>query len=186
MKRCSWIDNYKPNPLMTNYHDREWGKPLHDDQALFELLCLEMFQAGLSWEIVLNKRVAFQAAFHDFDITTVARMRDEELEILLQNPAIIRNRMKVYACRNNAQEFLKVQSEFGSFHRYLWSFVDGKTIDHEITDPSQIPAKNELSQQLSKVLKKRGFKFVGPTIIYSYLQAAGLINDHEMDCDFRS
>ncbi|TCD45425.1 DNA-3-methyladenine glycosylase I [Streptococcus sp. X16XC17] len=185
MKRCAWTDNYKPNPLMTAYHDKEWGKPLHDDQSLFELLSLEMFQAGLSWETVLNKRAAFQLAFHDFDIITVAQMTDEQLEALLQNPAIIRNRMKVYACRTNAQEILKIQAAFGSFDTYIWSFADGKTIDHQIIDPSQIPAQNQLSQHISKVMKKRGFKFIGPTIIYSYLQAAGLINDHEVACEFR-
>ena len=174
------------NPLYVAYHDEEWGQPLHDDQALFELLCLETYQAGLSWETVLNKRQAFREAFLGYHLQGVAEMSDEELEALLDNPAIIRNRAKIFATRANAQAFLQVQAEFGSFDAYLWSFVGFKTIDNEITNYKEAPAKTELSETMSKALKKQGFKFVGPVCVYSFLEAAGLINDHEKDCDFNS
>ena len=174
------------NPLYVAYHDEEWGQPLHDDHALFELLCLETYQAGLSWETVLNKRQAFRESFHDYQIQAVAEMSDEELEALLDNPAIMRNRAKSFATRANAQAFLQVQAEFGSFDAYLWSFVDGKTINNDVPDYSQAPAKTALSEQLAKDLKKRGFKFTGPVAVLSFLQAAGLVNDHENACDWKN
>ena len=183
-KRCGWVK--MTNPLYVAYHDEEWGQPLHDDQTLFELLCMETYQAGLSWETVLNKRQAFRESFHGYHLQRVAEMTDEELEALLDNPAIIRNRAKIFATRANAQAFLQVQEEFGSFDAYLWSFVGFKTIDNEITNYKEAPAKTELSETMSKALKKQGFKFVGPVCVYSFLEAAGLINDHEKDCDFNS
>ena len=183
-KRCGWVK--MTNPLYVAYHDEEWGRPLHDDQALFELLCMETYQAGLSWETVLNKRQAFRQAFHGYKIQAVADMTDEELEVLMNNPAIIRNRAKIFATRTNAQAFLQVQKECGSFDAYLWSFVDGKTIVNDVPDYSQAPAKTPLSEILSKDLKKRGFKFTGPVAVLSFLQAAGLVDDHENDCEWKS
>ena len=182
-KRCSWVK--MNNPLYVAYHDEEWGQPLHDDRALFELLCMETYQAGLSWETVLNKRQAFRKAFHGYQIQAVAEMSDEELEALMDNPAIIRNRAKIFATRVNAQAFLQVQAEFGTFDAYLWSFVDGKTITNDVPDYAQAPAKTALSETLSKELKKRGFKFTGPVAVLSFLQAAGLVDDHENVCEFK-
>lgn len=182
-KRCGWVK--MTNPLYITYHDEEWGKPLHDERALFELLCLETYQAGLSWETVLNKRAAFKQAFHDYEAAKVADMPDSVLDAILQKPEVIRNRGKIYATRSNAQAFLKVQGEFGSFDRYLWSFVGNQPIVNDLADYRQAPAKTALSEQLSKDMKKRGFKFTGPVAIYAYLQAAGLVNDHEVDCEFR-
>ncbi|SDQ39970.1 DNA-3-methyladenine glycosylase I [Streptococcus equinus] len=183
MKRCSWVK--ESNPLYVAYHDTEWGKTLHDDQALFELLCLETYQAGLSWETILNKRASFNQAFYDYDVAKVAQMSDDELEVLLQNPAIVRNRRKIYATRTNAKAFIKIQKEFGSFDKYLWSWVDNTPIVNDVENYATIPVSMPLSENLSKDLKKRGFKFVGPVCAYSFLQAAGLVNDHEIDCDFR-
>ena len=183
-KRCGWVK--MNNPLYVAYHDEEWGQPLHDDQALFELLCMETYQAGLSWETVLNKRQAFREAFHDYQVQDVADMTDEELEDLMDNPVIIRNRAKIFATRANAQAFLQVQAEFGTFDAYLWSFVDGQTIVNDVPDYSQAPAKTALSEKLSKDLKKRGFKFTGPVAVLSFLQAAGLVDDHENDCEWKS
>ena len=182
-KRCGWVK--MNNPLYVAYHDEEWGRPLHDDQALFELLCMETYQAGLSWETVLNKRQAFRKAFHGYQIQAVAEMSDEELEALMDNTAIIRNRAKIFATRANAQAFLQVQAEFGTFDAYLWSFVGGKTIVNDVPDYSQAPAKTALSEKLSKDLKKRGFKFTGPVAALSFLQAAGLVDDHENDCEWK-
>lgn len=184
MKRCSWVR--ENNPLYVAYHDTEWGKPLHDDQALFELLCLETYQVGLSWETILNKRAAFKQSFYDYDVTKVAQMTDEELEMLLQNPEIVRNRRKIFATRTNAKAFIKIQKEFGSFDEYLWRWVGYAPIINEVEDYANFPASTPLSENLSKELKKRGFKFVGPVCVYSFLQAAGLVNDHEIDCDFKS
>ena len=181
-KRCGWVK--MNNPLYVAYHDEEWGKPLHDDRALFELLCLETYQSGLSWETVLNKRHAFREAFHFYDAQKIAQMTDADLDDLLDNPDIIRNKLKIYATRDNAQAFLAVQKQFGSFNDYIWSFVDFKTIDNEILDYKEAPAKTELSETMSKAMKKQGFKFVGPVCVYSFLEAAGLINDHENDCDW--
>ncbi|MGT2930089.1 DNA-3-methyladenine glycosylase I [Streptococcus dentasini] len=181
-KRCGWVK--MTNPLYVDYHDKEWGRPLHDERALFELLCLETYQAGLSWETILNKRTAFKEAFHDYQIDTVAAMSDAELEDILQNPAVVRNRLKIYATRANAQAFRQIQEIYGSFDAYIWSFIDHHTINNHVEDYRQAPAKTLLSEQVSKELKKQGFKFVGPVAVYSFLQAAGLINDHEMDCDW--
>ncbi|EFW07151.1 DNA-3-methyladenine glycosylase 1 [Streptococcus anginosus 1_2_62CV] len=184
MKRCSWAK--ENNPLYVAYHDQEWGIPLHDERALFELLCLETYQAGLSWETILNKRAAFRQAFHVYDVHQVAVMTDAELEGILQNPAVVRNRRKIYATRANAQAFLKIQAEFGSFDHYLWSFVDFTPIDNPVKDYKQMPSKTPLSEKLAKDMKRRGFEFVGPVCVYSFLQAAGLVNDHEETCDFNS
>lgn len=181
--RCGWVK--ETNPIYVAYHDKEWGKPLHDEQALFELLCLESYQAGLSWETVLNKREAFRQAFHHYHIQTVATMTDEELNHLLDNPAIIRHKAKLYATRKNAQAFLQIQEEYGSFDTYIWSWVDFTPVDNSVKDYRQAPAKTALSEAISKDLKKRGFQFVGPVCVYSYLQAAGLVNDHEETCTYR-
>lgn len=183
MKRCSWVK--VENPLYLAYHDEEWGKPLHDDQALFELLCMETYQAGLSWETVLTKRQAFRDAFYDYEIEKVAQMTDAELDKLLDNPAIIRHRLKLYATRANAQAFRQLQTQHGSFDQYLWSFVDEQTKVHDVPDYRQLVAKTPLSEEVSKALKKAGFKFVGPVTVQSFLQAAGLVNDHENACDFK-
>lgn len=180
--RCSWVK--MTNPLYIAYHDNEWGRPVHDDQKLFELLCLESYQAGLSWETVLNKREAFRKSFYHYDIQTVADMSDDMLDSLLDNPNIIRHKAKLYATRTNAQAFLKVQEEFGTFDQYIWSWTGFTTLVNHVDNYQNAPAKAELSEKISKDLKKRGFKFVGPVCIYSYLQAAGLVNDHEQDCDF--
>ena len=182
-KRCGWVK--MNNPLYVAYHDEEWGQPLRDDQTLFELLCMETYQAGLSWETVLNKRQAFRQAFHDYQVQGVADMTDEELEALMDNPAIIRNRAKIFATRANAQAFLQVQAEFGTFDAYLWSFVGGNTIVNDVPDYRGSPAKTALSEKLSKNLKKRGFKFTGPVAVLSFLQAAGLVDDHENDCEWK-
>ena len=173
------------NPLYVAYHDEEWGQPLHDDQELFELLCMETYQASLSWETVLNKRQAFRQAFHGYHLQHVADMTDKELEALMNNPAIIRNRAKIFATRANAQAFLQVQAEFGAFDVYLWFFVDGKTMVNDVPDYSQAPAKTPLSEKISKNLKKRGFKFTGPVAVLSFMQAAGLVDDHENDCEWK-
>ena len=183
-KRCSWVK--MTNPLYIAYHDEEWGQPLHDDQALFELLCMETYQAGLSWETGLNKRHAFREAFHGYQIQAVAEMNDTELEDLLENPAIIRNRAKIFATRANAQAFLRLQEEYGSFDAYLWSFVEGKTVVNDVPDYRLAPAKTALSEKLAKDLKKQGFKFTGPVAVLSFLQAAGLVDDHENDCEWKS
>lgn len=182
-KRCSWVK--MTNPLYIAYHDEEWGQPLHDDQVLFELLCMETYQAGLSWETVLNKRQAFREVFHSYQIHSVAEMTDIELEAMLENPAIIRNRAKIFATRANAQAFLQLQAEYGSFDAYLWSFVEEKTVVNDVPDYRQAPAKTPLSEKLAKDLKKRGFKFTGPVAVLSFLQAAGLVDDHENDCEWK-
>ena len=183
-KRCAWVK--MNNPLYVAYHDEEWGQPLHDDRALFELLCLETYQSGLSWETVLNKRQGFREAFHGYQIQAVAEMTDGELEALLENPAIIRNRSKLFATRANAQAFLQVQKTYGSFDAYLWSFVNGQTIINDVPDYHLAPAKTSLSEKLSQDLKKRGFKFTGPVAVLAFLQAAGLVDDHENDCEWKN
>ena len=183
-KRCGWVK--MNNPLYVAYHDEEWGQPLHDDRALFELLCMETYQAGLSWETVLNKRQAFREVFYNYQAQRVAEMADGELEALLDNPAIIRNRAKIFATRANAQAFLQVQAAYGSFDAYLWSFVNGQTIINDVPDYRQAPAKTPLSEKLSQDLKKKGFKFTGPVAVLAFLQAAGLIDDHENDCEWKN
>lgn len=183
MKRCSWVP--LDNPLYCNYHDLEWGKPLHNDQALFELLCLESYQSGLSWLTVLRKRPAFNAVFHNYDIDYVAQFSQAEMASALQNPQIIRHRLKLSATVNNAQAVQKVKAEFGSFDAYLWSFVGGNPIDNLVNQEHTVPTQTDLSVKLAKDLKKRGFKFLGPTTIYSFMQASGMVNDHESTCHFK-
>ena len=177
--RCHWAHG---DDLLRDYHDAEWGVPLHDDNALFEFLCLEGAQAGLSWRTVLGKREHYRKVFHDFDIARVAAMTDRQLEKLLLDPGIIRNRLKVYSTRDNAITALVVIAEFGSLDGYLWSFVDGKAVVNRWKTPANVPASTELSDRMSKAMKKRGFRFVGSTICYSLLQATGMINDHLQDC----
>jgi DNA-3-methyladenine glycosylase I len=177
--RCAWAGS---DPLMRDYHDTEWGVPLHDDRALFEFLCLEGAQAGLSWRTVLSKRDNYRRAFHDFEIARVAAMTDRALEKRLLDPGIIRNRLKVSSTRGNAIAALNVIDEFGSLDAYLWSFVDGKPRVNRWREPSEVPASTELSDRMSKAMKKRGFRFVGSTICYSLLQASGMVNDHLVGC----
>lgn len=178
--RCAWVP--LNNPLYVKYHDEEWGVPIHDDTKLFEMLILEGAQAGLSWAIVLNKREGYKKAFHNFDAQKVENMSDEELEKLLSSQEIIRNRLKVFSVRKNAIAFLRIQEEFGDFDSYLWGFINNKPIINNWKSITEIPAKTELSDKISKDLKKRGMTFVGSTIIYAYMQAIGMINDHTTDC----
>lgn len=175
-KRCGWV-NYK-NPLYVKYHDEQWGKPLHDDQLLFELLILECFQAGLSWECILNKRNHFKQAFDNFNIDKIILYDSNKINNLLLNKNIIRNKLKIYATINNAVVFKKIQNEFESFDKYIWNFTDNKII----CESFEINTKNALSDKISKDLKNRGMKFIGSTIIYSYLQAIGIINGHSENC----
>lgn len=168
--------------LYAKYHDHEWGVPVYDDKKLFEMLILEGAQAGLNWETVLKKREGYRAAFHQFDPKKVAKMSDEELESLRENPAIIRNRLKIWSARTNAQIFLQIQKEFGSFSDYLWGFVGHKPIRNSWNSFAEVPATTSSSDAISKDLKKRGMKFVGSTIIYAYMQAVGLVNDHLKQC----
>jgi DNA-3-methyladenine glycosylase I len=177
--RCQWAGN---DPLYIAYHDQEWGVPVHDDRLLFEFLILEGAQAGLSWITILRKRANYRCAFDDFDPVRVARYRQRRMTALLNNEGIVRNRLKIQAAVNNAQRFLEVQSEFGSFDRYLWGFVNGRPVQNNWRRVSQIPAATSQSDSLSKDLKKRGFKFVGSTICYAFMQAVGLVNDHVMGC----
>lgn len=179
-KRC--FGNKPGSEIYAAYHDTEWGVPLHDDRKLFELLILEGAQAGLSWETVLKRREGYRKAFHRFDPARVASMTDTELEALKNDPGIIRNRLKIYAARQNARVFLKIQKEFGSFDSYVWGFVKGKPIRNHWKNFSEVPATTPESTLLSKDLKKRGMTFVGSTIMYAFMQAAGLVNDHLIDC----
>lgn len=180
MHRCHWAS--ADDALMCAYHDTEWGMPLHDDNALFEFLCLEGAQAGLSWRTVLAKRDNYRKAFHGFDIARVAAMKERELEKLLLDPGIIRNRLKVTAARDNAIAALQVIDGFGSLDGWLWSFVDGKPLRNRWKDKGEVPASTPLSDRMSKELKKCGFRFVGTTICYSLMQATGMVNDHLVDC----
>lgn len=164
------------------YHDTEWGVPLHDDQKLFEFIVLESFQAGLSWQIVLNKREAFREAFDNFDPAKVAQYNEDKIATLVQNKSIIRNKRKISACINNAQRFLEIQKEFGSFDTYIWGFVDYKPIVNAFTTSKELPAKTPLSDAISADLKKRGFSFVGSTVVYAHMQATGMVNDHIVSC----
>ena len=178
MKRCGWAKN----ELAITYHDVEWGVPLHDDRALFEFLVLEGAQAGLSWDTILRKRENYRAAFDIFDPAKVARYDEKKVAELHDNEGIIRNRLKIASAVSNAKAFLKVQKEFGSFGKYIWSFVDGKPIVNEWSDTSQIPAKTAVSDAISVDMKKRGFSFVGSTILYAFMQATGMVNDHLVSC----
>jgi DNA-3-methyladenine glycosylase I len=179
-KRCF---GEKPGQqFYAKYHDEEWGVPSHDDDHLFEMLILEGAQAGLSWETILKRREGYRLAFHNFDVVKVATMSDEELETLRSNPAIIRNRLKIYAARQNAKVFLAIQKEYGTFANYLWGFVEGKPIMNHYQQLKDLPGNTSLSDAISKDLKKRGMTFVGSTIMYAYCQAVGLVNDHLTDC----
>lgn len=176
--RCGWAKK----DIFHDYHDREWGVPVHDERLHFEFLVLEGAQAGLSWETILKKRDGYRKAFDNFEPIKVARYDDAKIEKLLANPAIVRNRLKVRSAVSNAKAFLTVQMEFGSFDRYIWDFVDGKPIQNRWTTMEQLPVTTGQSDALSKALKKRGFKFVGSTIIYAHMQAIGMVNDHETGC----
>ncbi|UOB16261.1 DNA-3-methyladenine glycosylase I [Abyssalbus ytuae] len=177
--RCGWCLG---DPLYEAYHDNEWGVPVYDDDTLFEFLILETFQAGLSWITILRKRENFRKAFDNFDYKKIAAYNDAKYDILLQNPGIIRNKLKIKATISNAQAFIKVQEEFGSFSKYIWEFTEGKPIHNTVKNYKEAPATTPLSDKISKDLKKRGFKFVGSTVIYAHMQATGMVNDHEMKC----
>lgn len=177
--RCGWCVG---DDLYEAYHDHEWGTPVYDDATLFEFLLLETFQAGLSWITILRKRENFKEAFDDFDYKKIANYTDDKLEELQHNAGIIRNKLKIKSAKTNAQNFIKIQEEFGSFSKYIWGFVDGKPIKNMVKNYKEAPANTPLSDALSKDLKKRGFKFVGSTIIYANMQAIGMVNDHEVDC----
>jgi DNA-3-methyladenine glycosylase I len=176
---CTWPAD---DQLMNQYHDEEWGVPLHDDQKIFEFMVLDAFQAGLSWKTVLHKRKNFEKAFAGFDPVKVAKFNEKKTEALMQDAGIIRNRLKILATVTNAQHFLDVQKEFGSFDKYIWQFVNHKPIINKWKQSSQIPAKSNESDAMSKDLQKRGFKFVGSTICYAFMQAAGMVNDHLVGC----
>lgn len=176
--RCSWAST----PAMVEYHDREWGVPQHDDRVLFEFLILEGAQAGLSWSTILNKREAYRKAFSNFDPARVAKYDANKVKALLANEGIVRNRLKIAATIANAQAFLKVQKEFGSFNAYVWKFIGGKPKINKIASMKQLPASTLESEAMSKDLLKRGFRFVGPTICYAFMQAVGMVNDHDTSC----
>ena len=179
VNKCSWA---VLSPLLEHYHDVEWGVPVHDDRLLFELLILEGAQAGLSWSTILNKRAGYQRAFDHFDAATIARYDEQKIQTLLANPGIVRNRLKVNAAVTNAAAFLKVQQAFGSFDGYIWLFVDGKPLHNAWKTAADVPVSTRLSDLMSKDLKQRGFKFVGSTLCYAYIQATGMVNDHTVDC----
>lgn len=179
MNKCKWALN---SINEEHYHDTEWGVPVHDDRLLFEFLILEGAQAGLSWSTILNKREGYRAAFDNFDVVKVANYNESKINELLSNSGIIRNRLKINAAINNAQAFIKVQEEFGSFDNYIWRFVDGKPIQNAWRQHGELPASTNLSDVLSRDLKKRGFKFVGSVICYAHMQATGMVNDHTVDC----
>ena len=179
MKRCDWANR---SELEQSYHDLEWGVEIHDDRTLFEFLVLEGAQAGLSWSTILKKRVAYRRAFDNFDARKISNYSEKTVSRLLANPEIIRNRLKINTAVTNARAFLKVQEEFGSFDRYIWQFVKGKPIRNSWQTMTDIPASTPESVAMSKDLKKRGFKFVGPTICYAFMQAVGMVNDHVVDC----
>ncbi|MDD1751509.1 MAG: DNA-3-methyladenine glycosylase I [Methanotrichaceae archaeon] len=170
------------NPQYIKYHDEEWGAPVHDDRKLFELLTLEGFQAGLTWELILKRRIALKKAFADFDPEKVAKYTATKIQETLSNPEVIRNRAKVQATVNNAQKFIQIQDEIGSFDKFIWKYVNGKPLDHALKSMTEMPAQTEESRTMSKDLKKRGFKFVGPTICYAFMQSVGMVNDHLISC----
>lgn len=177
--RCGWCEK---DDLYRKYHDEEWGKPVYDDETIFEFLVLESFQAGLSWYTILKKRENFKKAFDEFNYNIIATYSEDKVEDLMNNAGIIRNRLKILATINNAQRFQEVQKEFGSFSKYIWSFVDGKPIVNHPKTLCDVPATTEISDVLSKDLKKRGFKFLGSTVVYAHMQATGMVNDHLVDC----
>jgi len=180
--RCGWCEK---DDLYRKYHDEEWGKPVYDDETIFEFLVLESFQAGLSWYTILSKRENFRKAFNNFDYKKIALYPEKKQEELMQDSGIIRNRLKILATVSNAQKFMEVQKEFGSFSKYIWDFVGGKPVDNHFKTLKEIPATTEISDRLSKDLKKRGFKFLGSTVVYAHMQATGMVNDHLLDCHVR-
>lgn len=180
IQRCAWVD--KGNTLYEEYHDKEWGVPVHDDQVHFEFIILEGAQAGLSWSTILKRREGYRRAFANFDPKIVATFDKDKVEKLMQDSGIIRNKLKILSAIQNAKLFLKIQEEFGSFDAYIWGFVNNKTICHHRKSIKELPAETEESTRLSKDLKKRGFRFVGPTVMYAHMQATGLVNDHTTDC----
>jgi len=179
VKRCKWAEY---DDLMKVYHDKEWGFPQHDDRMLFELLILEGMQAGLSWNTVLQKRDNFRKAFDNFDYNKIVKYNENMIEELMQNKGIIRNRLKIQSVITNSKSFIKIQEEYGSFDKYIWDFVDNKPIQNSWRKLEELPSKTELSDKISKDMKKRGFKFIGTIIIYAFLQAIGVVNDHTTDC----
>jgi DNA-3-methyladenine glycosylase I len=178
LKRCWSTDK----PLYIKYHDEEWGVPLHDDKKLFEFLILDGFQAGLSWWLILERRNALREAFDNFNPEKMAKYSSDDITRLMNTPGVIKNKAKIHSSINNSQQFLNVQAEFGSFDAFIWQFVKGKPINNKYTSFSDVPAETEESRAMSRELKKRAFKFVGPTICYAFMQAAGLVNDHLVDC----
>jgi len=178
-QKCGWCVG---NPLYEAYHDNEWGKPVYDDETLFEFLILETFQAGLSWITVLRKRENFRKALDNFDYKKIVLYNQKKIDSLLQDAGIIRNKLKINATITNAQAFIKIQDEFGSFSKYIWDFVDGNPIKNKLEKYQDSPANTPLSDTISKDLKKRGFKFVGTTVMYAHMQATGMVNDHEISC----
>ncbi len=181
-QRCAWCEK---DDLYRNYHDNEWGTPVYDDETIFEFLILETFQAGLSWYTVLAKRENFRKAFDNFNLKKIANYSEDKMAELAEDAGIIRNKLKIKATVTNAQAFIKVQEEFGSFSKYIWGFVDGKPIDNQPKTLSEVKATTPISDALSKDLKKRGFKFVGSTVMYAHMQATGMVNDHVLDCHTR-
>ncbi len=179
MNRCEWASS---NPLETKYHDEEWGVPVHDDRLLFEMLILEGAQAGLSWVTILKKRAGYLEAFDQFDIQKIATYSDKKIAQLLENPNIVRNKLKVNATVVNAKCVLEIQQEYGSFDAYIWSFVNGKPIQNQWQQLSDVPSKTDVSDKMSKSLKKKGFKFIGSTTCYAFMQAVGMVNDHVVSC----
>lgn len=179
MNRCDWVTK---EPLYIEYHDKEWGVQVYDDKKLFEMLCLEGAQAGLSWWTILQKRENYREAFDQFDAEKIAQYTEEKLQALKENPGIVRNKLKIQSVVTNAQSFLRIQKEYGSFSNYIWSFVDHKPIINEWKSIKEVPVTTEISDRMSKKLKKYGFKFVGGTICYSYMQAVGMVNDHTLEC----
>lgn len=177
--RCAWCEK---DDLYRKYHDEEWGVPVYDDAIIFEFLILETFQAGLSWHTVLKKRENFRLAFDNFDYIKIAQYQEEKIQELLLDAGIIRNKLKVYSAVTNAQNFIKIQEEFGSFSKYIWAFTDSKPIDNKPQTLKEVTATTPLSDAISKDLKKRGFKFVGSTVVYAHMQATGMVNDHVEDC----
>ncbi len=179
MKRCDWANS---NPLETEHHDKEWGVPIHDDRLLFEMLILESAQSGLSWATILQKREGYLNAFDNFDAHKIVKYTDKKIERLLQDTGIVRNKLKIKATIGNARKFLDIQNEYGSFDTYIWSFVDGKPIKNSWRKLSDVPTSTPASATMSKELKKKGFKFIGPTTCYAYMQAVGMVNDHLTSC----
>lgn len=177
--RCGWCEK---DDLYKKYHDNEWGSPIYDDETIFEFLILESFQAGLSWYTILSKRENFRKAFDNFNYKKIAQYSNEKVETLMQDSGIIRNRLKVLATVTNAQRFIEVQKEFGTFSKYIWGFVDGKPIDNKPETLKDVPPTTPISDALSKDLKKRGFKFMGSTVVYAHMQATGMVNDHIESC----